>query len=195
MEGSKRSKNLATWARGVGVICAVIIKATGVTRAALQSTQASLLNNSISSATADLRIGTSATSFAASRTGFAFVDLVPGGPPSPTAGHSFFLKNYGSARLAVAMTIGSIPINASAVGLDKLFLVVTRVDTSSTQTFSVSSLIDSYAVSGLPLNDILAGGGTVAEYKLQVVMGPGAFSGQSALVDDIDIVFSGTGVI
>ena len=193
MAGSKRSKNLGAWARGVGVICAVIIMATGVTRAALQSAQASLLNNSISSSTADLRIGTSATSFAASRTGFAFKDLVPGGLALPTDGNIFYLKNYGSAKLSLRVSVGSIPINVSTVDLNKVFLSFTRVDTLMTQSFSIESLVGTYSTGGVMLNDFLAGG-AVAEYKLQAYMTTDAFSGQTALVDDIDLVFSGVGI-
>ncbi len=178
--------------RAMGIIGAVIIMVTGVTMAALQSPQAVLANNKIESATADLRIGTSASSFAASRTGFDFKDLVPGGLAVPTDGNSFYLKNYGSANLGLHIAIGSVPINVSGVDLTKVLLVLTRVDTNSTQSLSVQSLVDSYITGGVTLTDPLAGNAT-AEYKLRAQMTSDAFSGQSATVDDIDIVFTGTG--
>lgn len=179
--------------RAIGVICAVVVIATGVTFAALQSPQAQLTNNSITSATADLRIGTSESSFAASRTGFAFKDLVPGGVAAPADGNLFWLKNYGNANLGIHISIGSIPINTDSVNLNKVSLVVTRVDDSVVQTFSVQALVDAYVSGGLSMTDPLAGG-AVAEYKLQAVMASDAFSGVSAAVSDIDIVFTGTGV-
>ena len=60
---SKKSIWAGAVSRAVGVISAVVVLMTGVTYAALQSPQATLTNSTISSATADLRIGTSATSF------------------------------------------------------------------------------------------------------------------------------------
>jgi hypothetical protein len=190
---SKRSLWVGSLARAIGIISAVIVVATGVTFAALQSPQASLLNNTIASATADLRIGTSSSSFAATRTGFDFKDVVPGSAAYPAVGNSVFLKNYGNANLGLKMAISSIPINTDNVDLAKASLVITRVDTSTSQTLTIQSLVDSYPTHGLSLTDSLLGG-VVAEYKLQVVMAPDAFTGQSATVGDIDIVFSGTGV-
>lgn len=190
---SARSLWVGSVTRAVAIISSVIIVATGVTFAALQSQQATLLNSSIESATADLRIGTSVASFAASRTGFVFKDIVPGGPAAPAVGDSIFLKNYGTANLGLKMAISSIPVNADNVDLAKVSIVITRTDTSAAQTFSVKSLVDSYTTGGLSLTDSL-GGGVIAEYKLQIVMSADAFNGQSATIDDIDIVFTGLGV-
>jgi hypothetical protein len=188
-----KSFGVGALTRAVGVICAVLIIATGVTFAALQSPQAVLANNSITSATADLRIGTSAASFAASRTGFDFKDLVPGGAAVPVDGNLFWLKNYGNANLKLHISIGSIPVNTNSVDLTKVSLVATRIDTNVSQTFTLQSLVDGYISGGTTLTDPLAGG-AVAQYKLQAVMANDAFSGVSATVGDIDIVFTGTGI-
>lgn len=189
----KRSLGVGSLTRAIGVIGAVIVIMTGVTFAALQSPQVMLNNNSISSASADLRIGTSAASFAASRTGFSFTDLMPGGSPSPVDGNSFFLKNYGTAPLTLHISIGSIPVNPSNVDLSKVSFVIMRVDTSVSQTFTIQSLVDSYVTGGVIMDGQLVGG-AVAEYKLRAVMTADAFSGQSASIDDLDLVFAGTGV-
>jgi len=179
--------------RSAGVIGAIVILMSGVTYAALQSPQAMLLNNSISSATADLRIGTSPASFAATRTGFGFSDIIPGGPAMPLDGNIFYLKNYGTATLGLRVSIGSIPINSSNVDLAKVSFVLTRVDTSTSQTFTAQALVDSYLTGGMLLTDNIAGG-VVAEYKLQATLATDAFNGQTAAISDIDIVFVGTGI-
>ena len=178
--------------RAVGVISAVVVLMTGVTYAALQSPQATLTNSTISSATADLRIGTSATSFSSTRIGFNFVDLIPGGIAAPVDGNIFYLKNYGNANLGLHISIGSIPVNLSNVDLTKVSFVMTRLDTNTVQTFTVKALVDSYINGGLSLTDSLSGS-AVAEYKLQAIMSADAFIGQTAQISDLDLVFTGTG--
>ena len=189
---SKKSIWVGAVSRAVGVISAVVVLMTGVTYAALQSPQATLTNSTISSATADLRIGTSATSFSSTRIGFNFVDLIPGGIAAPVDGNIFYLKNYGNANLGLHISIGSIPVNLSNVDLTKVSFVMTRLDTSTVQTFTVKALVDSYINGGLSLTDSLSGS-TVAEYKLQAIMSADAFTGQTAQISDLDLVFTGTG--
>ena len=189
---SKKSIWTGAVSRAVGVISAVVVLMTGVTYAALQSPQATLTNSTISSATADLRIGTSATSFSSSRIGFNFVDLIPGGIAAPVDGNIFYLKNYGNANLGLHISIVSIPVNLSNVDLTKVSFVMTRLDTNTVQTFTVKALVDSYINGGLSLTDSLSGS-MVAEYKLQAIMSADAFTGQTAQISDLDLVFTGTG--
>ena len=189
---SKKSIWAGAVSRAVGVISAVVVLMTGVTYAALQSPQATLTNSTISSATADLRIGTSATSFSSSRIGFNFVDLIPGGIAAPVDGNIFYLKNYGNANLGLHISIVSIPVNLSNVDLTKVSFVMTRLDTSTVQTFTVKALVDSYINGGLSLTDSLSGS-AVAQYKLQAIMSADAFTGQTAQISDLDLVFTGTG--
>jgi len=188
--------NLRSWApilRALGVVGAVVAITTGVTFASLQSQQAVLTGNSIQSASADLRIGTSTSSFANSRTGFTFKDLVPGGPAMPTDGNTFYLKNYGTATLTLKMSVPSAPTNTSGVDLTKVSILITRIDTGVTQTFSLQSLVDGYATGGSALTDSLSGGAT-AQYTLRASMAADAFSGASASLSTIDFVFSGSAV-
>ena len=189
---SKKSIWAGAVSRAVGVISAVVVLMTGVTYAALQSPQATLTNSTISSATADLRIGTSATSFSSTRVGFNFVDLIPGGIAAPVDGNIFYLKNYGNANLGLHISIVSIPVNLSNVDLTKVSFVMTRLDTSTVQTFTVKALVDSYINGGLSLTDSLSGS-AVAQYKLQAIMSADAFTGQTAQISDLDLVFTGTG--
>lgn len=178
-------------ARAMIVVSAVAVLATGVTYAALQSKQASLTGNTISTATADLRIGTSETTFSSTRSGFDFTNIIPGTTPSPADGYSFYLKNYGKAPLALKFSINTVPTNISAVDLTKVYLSLTRVDTSVTQKISIAALAASDSTGGIALTDALAGL-TVAQYKTQVVMDDDAFTGTSATIGGIDLELKGT---
>lgn len=181
--------NLAI-ARAVGVVAAVAIMVTGVTFAALQSQQAVLSGNMLQSASANLLIGTaSATSseFSSSHSGFTFTDIVPGGPAVP-ATSSLYLKNTGTATLSVKLSVGATPTNTSNVDLSKVMLRITRVDTDTTQSASLQALIDG----GLSLTDTLAPASTGIEYTLSASMTDDAFTGSSAAIGAIDLVFSGT---
>lgn len=174
------------------VMFSLVALAGGVGFAALQSPSATLTGNSIHSATADLRIGTSASSFAATRSGFDFADVVPGGPAKPEPGQSFWLKNYGTATMGVKMSIGSVPVNTSSVDLSKVYLVITRQDTLTAQTFTVQSLVDAHPAGNAitePINP-----SAVVEYKLQVKMDADAMTGSGAAITGIDLVFNGAAV-
>jgi len=176
--------------RAAALVIAFAALVTGVTFAALQSQQATLTGNSIQSASADLRIGTSASTFASSRTGFNFQDVVPGGPAMPADGFNFWLKNYGSAPLSLKLALGSTPVNTTNVDLTKVSVQVTRVDTNVTQTASLQTLTEP---TGLVLTDPLASN-TAVQYKLRVSMTADAFTGTSATIGGIDLVFSGNGM-
>lgn len=177
-------------ARAVVVVTTVGVVATGVTFAALQSQQAVLTGNSIQSATADLRIGTSSNSFASSRSGFAFDNVIPGGPAVPSSGDTFYLKNYGTVALSLKLSVGSTPTNSSNVDLSKVTVELTRVDTGTVQTASLQSLIDPNG--GLALTDTLDQG-TMAQYTVRMSMADDAVSGNTGVsIDNIDFVFVGT---
>lgn len=177
--------------RAITVVSSVGILVTGVTFASLQSQQAILTGNSIQSATADLRIGTSISTFSSSRTGFSFTNVIPGGPAMPTDGNTFYLKNYGTANLALKLTIGSTPTNTGSIDLTKVSVQLTRTDivNSTPQTATLQSLLDPNG--GLTLGDSLAAGAT-AQYSLRIAMAADAFSGSTASIGSIDFVFSGT---
>lgn len=177
--------------RAVGVVSTVGILVSSVTYAALQSQQATLTGNTIQSATADLRIGTSATSFSASRAGFSFTDIAPGGAAMPVDGNIFYLKDYSAVPLNIHMMVAGTLTNVAGTDLSKVVVHITRVDTNVTQTATLQSLIDGYATNtGLTLTDPIAGT-TVAQYKLRVSMLAGAFTGTSASLGGIDFVFAG----
>jgi hypothetical protein len=191
MKRANLQRSIQPLLRAITVISSVAVLATGVTFAALQSQNATLTGNSISTATADLRIGTSATTFSPSRTGFSFGNVIPGGPAAPVDGNIFYLKNYGTPTLALKVAVPTAPANTSGVDLKKVYVVLTRVDTTASQKLPLDSLVT--ASGGTALTDTLAGV-TVAQYKVQIQMDADAFTGQSADITGIDLVFSGSAV-
>ncbi len=180
--------------RAVGVLSAVGILVTSVTYASLQSQQATLTGNSIQSATADLRIGTSASTFSASRAGFTFADVVPGGPAMPADGHAFYLKNNGSAALALKVAVNSAVTNTASVDLTKVHVQLTRTDNGTVQSLTLQSLIDGQTAGGTAITDPIAPS-AVVQYKLRAQMDSDAFTGTGASVGAIDLVFSGVSAL
>ncbi len=182
--------------RAVGVLGAVGILVSSVTYASLQSQQAVLAGNSIRSATADLRIGTSASAFSASRAGFTFADVAPGGPAMPADGHTFYLKNYGTTTLGLNVAVNSSVTNTKSVDLGKTFVQLTRVDTGAVQTLSVQSLIDGQAAGGTAVTDPIVPA-AVVQYRLRSLMDADAFTGTGVdvEVDAVDLVFSGIPIL
>lgn len=182
-------KNNGPLLRAAGVLSAVGILVTGVTFAALQSQQAALTGNTIQSATADLRIGTSASTFEPARPGFTFKDVVPGGSAMPADGHSMYLRNYGTTPLHIRLVMGGTLANTSNIDLSKVHLRIDRVDSSEDEVVSLQALT---AQGGISLTTLVQPGTAgIAQYKLRVKMDGDAFSGQSASLGGIDLVFSG----
>ena len=127
-------------------------------------------------------------------TGFAFDGVTPGGAAVSSGGDSFYLKNYGSANLAIKVAVSSNPSNVSNIDLTKVHLIFTRVDTSgSAVSLTLKSLIDSYAGGGMALGDTIIAS-TTASYSLRVSMDSDAISGSGgSSIAGINISFTGTG--
>ncbi|MGA3150058.1 MAG: hypothetical protein ABSD10_00350 [Candidatus Saccharimonadales bacterium] len=190
-------KGMGRWLvllRGMAVIGAVGVITTGASFAALQSQNASLTGNIINSGTADLRISKDGTTFySPSTTGYTFDGVVPGGAAAPVGGNLFYLKNYGSANLAIKVGINAAPSNVNNVDLSKVYFQFTRVDSSgSPVSLSLKSLVDSYAAGGTPLSDTVNAGST-ATYSVKASMDMDAFAGSSASLTGINLSFIGTG--
>jgi hypothetical protein len=180
-------------ARAVTVMAVVMVLVSGVTFAALQSQQAVLTGNTITSATADLKISTDGSNYANTHAGFDFTSVVPGGAAVPAAGYAFYLKNSGSTSTQIKMAVSTTPTNLSSVDLSKVSIVITRVPGGTSQIISLASLVSGYADGGVALTDVLPAG-SAFQYKLQVSMTADAFNGAGAALGNIDIVFIGTSV-
>lgn len=188
-----RQSNSRALARAVAVMGMVMILVSGVTFAALQSQQAVLSGNTITSATADLKISTDGTTYTNTQTGFDFSSVVPGGPAVPAAGYSFYLKNSGSINTQIKVGVSTTPTNLSNIDLTKVTVVFTRVPGGTPQSMTLASLISAYADGGTALTDTL-NATTFSQYKIQVSMAADAFSGSGASLGNITFVFMGTAV-
>lgn len=189
----QRRGNLKAIVRAIAVMSAVMIIISGVTFAALQSQQAVLSGNTITSASADLKISLNGITYDSTMPGFNFGDVIPGGPLVPAAGYSFYLKNSGSIGTTLKVSINGTPSNLSGVDLTKVSAVFTRVPGGTPQTFTLAALVAANASGGLALTDTLAAN-SVLNFKVQVSMAVDAFSGQGVTLGNINFVFMGTAV-
>ncbi|HSW85076.1 MAG TPA: hypothetical protein VLF79_00480 [Candidatus Saccharimonadales bacterium] len=188
----QRFKNSRTMLRALLVTAAVVIVVSGVTFAALQSQEDILTGNTIETATANLQISKDGSNFGNSQTGFDFANLVPGGSAQPATGYSLYLKNSGSAPLALKMSIASIPTNHDNVDLSKVSVLLTTVGSgTSAQSFNLDGLIAAASTGGLSVSGANLTNGSIQQYKLQVSMASDAINGSSANLSNIDIVFNG----
>lgn len=183
--------------RAIGVFGAVAALVTGVTYAALNS-QATLTNNIISSATADLQVKSSG-SFAVQDAGFAFTGIVPGGPAVPAAGKAFQLKNNGTTDLDVAVSVPSAPtFTGGTVDQTKVKLVVSCTTTGGkafSNTSSLSALVAAHPTGGVLMTPDFLPTTTdnIANCTAKVQMDADAVTGSGGVTTDFfNIVFTGT---
>src|SRR3990167_5979046 len=146
------------------IIGAVAALVAGVTFAQLTST-ATLTDNTISSASADLQVSTNNVDFGPSKPGFDFINLVPGGSAQPDPGKLFQLKDNGTADLTLKVSISSSPSNPNSVDFTKTFLRIARSG-GATQDFSLQSLITANGTGGVSMTDSLLAGAT-EDYRAQ----------------------------
>jgi len=188
-----RESSFKPLARAVLVMGAVMAIVSGATFAALQSQQSVLAGNTISTATADLKISSNGSAYGQSSTGFSFANLIPGGPAVPAAGNSFYLKNSGSTNVALNVSVGAGLSNTANVDLSKVSLTITRMPEASTQTFTIAELVAANTTGGLALTKSIDQN-TIVNYIVRASMAADAFSGSSATLSNVDIVFGGIAV-
>lgn len=176
------------------IILAMVGLIGGVTYAALQS-QVKITSSNISTANAGLMISQNNSSFSSSVSGFNFGNIIPGGSAMPANGYPFQLKNSGGTPLTLKLGVSSIPTNADAVDLTKVSVIISSSTTTQTQTFSLQSLIDSYATGGTAITiPAVLFPDQVFPMAMQVSMAKDAFVGSSAIIGAIDYTITGTAV-
>ncbi len=182
--------------RTLAIITAAGVISTGVTFAALQSPQISLTNNAINIGAADLQISTNGTVFTEPSTaGFNFSGVVPGGGKVPAAGNTFYLKNNGTAPLALKASISTTPNNLANINLTKVYFSFTRVDVPEPEvSIPLQTLISANTTGGVALGDTLNSGAT-AQYSLRVSMDIDAYSGTGVgvFINGVNLSFTGVG--
>lgn len=189
------TRSIKPYARAGFVVAAVCAIVSAVTYAAL-SDRATLADNTISSATSELKISKNNISYGSSKPGFAFNDVVPGSFAVPVTGHAFWLRNDGDVPLQ--LNVGVVPSPTSTVlpgpgeiDFSKVKLHFQRVGGGPEVEFTLQGLIDANATSGLELGEILAVDDDSELFTIKASYLPDAFTGSNATLEDLDIVFFG----
>lgn len=188
-------------ARAILVVAAVAALVTAATFAAITSS-ATLSENTISTATADLKISKVAncgtaddTDYTSSVAGFDFAGIVPGGVSSQT--ETFCLRNMGTANLSTMLGTPALPTyqdsvaNPVSVNNTKVHVAVTCTTTTS-DPFGVGDTLHNIWFSNVSQGTLDVGDTAVCQAS--VSMDADAFTADSVTSTDFDLVFTGTGV-
>jgi hypothetical protein len=181
-------------ARAILVVAAVAGLVTAMTFAAMTSS-ATLTDNTISSATADLQVDSDEGGFASSDAGFDFTGLVPGAAYG--AAQDFMLKNNGSVNLDVQVFAETVAATGTGV-LDKTKVTVQFTNVSAGETVEYSLAQLESANRNVPgassfFTDQSLEPGEIDTFTINVKLEDGAISGTGPVsVNDFDLVFVGT---
>lgn len=190
---SKRLSKASVILRAASVIGIVTALSGGATYAALQS-QATLTDNTIASASANLQVSTDGgVTFSHSKPGFEFTGIVPGGASSGPK--QFLLENLGSADMSLNLSVPTLPtftVNPSGTVDPNQVHVLASCTSPSSGTLTANTTLAALQV-GANLSGSLKHGDTVV-CAATVSMDPGAFTGQNASSNHFDLVFTGTGI-
>jgi len=175
-----------------GLITALVMLATGVAYAALQSQQVKLTGNTIQTANANLMISSDGTNFSASQPGYSYSGIVPGGLAVPTGGQKVYLKNTGNTAVALKFFVNSTPTNPDIVDLSKVNVIITSTSGGGSQSFTLQALINSQSTGGSALNTPLSlAAGATTSYSISVSMSADAINGSSGTIGSVDFIFTG----
>ncbi len=189
----RRFRSISPIVRTTGVAGVALAMCAGITYAALQSQKVSLANNTITSASASLKVSTDGVNYGTQGMGFDFDNVEPGGDPAPIDGNDFWLKNDGSTTLNLKIALDSQSLdNPEQIDLNKVNLIVTP-DSGNSQSNALLALAGFATTGGGDLNLSLLPG-TAGHYKLQVSIASDALAAttSSAAIGGFNLVFSGT---
>ncbi len=176
--------------RAIGVIGVVAALVTSITFAALQS-QATLTNNTISSATAGLRVSTDNTAFSDSEPGFTVTGLIPGTGSTKT----FYLRNNGDIALDVSARVPVLPgppaFGYGFSGFQNLTVSITSPACPPAVVNTTMLLLNAGEVL-LPCNSLPVGPGTSRTYNIHFDILPDAITGSQAGVGVFNLRFTGS---
>ncbi len=188
----KKFKTFKTTRRTLGIVAAILILVGGVTFAFLQSQPNVLTGNTIETAVASLGTGTDGVTFGNSHSGFGFSGLIPGGPAQPATGNTIYLKNFGTTPLSLKLFVSSVPTNPDNVDLSKVYVLLTpQGSSSSSQSFSLQSLLTGAANGGVSISGSSLANNSVQQYILQISMDSDAVHSTVAAIGNIDLAFNG----
>lgn len=185
-----RSKPLTVpFIRFVGLLVAVVTFVSSVTYAALQSQNATLKGNVISTALASLQLSADGTAYSSSLNGYAYTNIVPGGQPMPNTGNPVYIKNTGTSQLQLSLSLGSQFTNTDNLNLSKVHLILDPFAGGVSQNILLSDLVTPGGVT-LTQAAILSPGVSTG-YFMRVSLDADAMTGPSATLANLDLNFSG----
>lgn len=179
--------------RALGVTTAVMLAVSGVTFAALQSQDAVLQGNTITSATANLLIGDGSGTFGAATNGYNFTNIEPGPQLQPAGGNMITLRNNGSTKLGLRLSMRPTNFsNPSNVNIDRIYVAITPAG-GTMQEHSLADLLTAYS-GGAPISlGTTVNAGQDIQVKFQVQIASDVITSTTSAVNlsGIDLVFSG----
>lgn len=181
--------------RLIGITTGIILLATGVTFAALQSQPAVLRGNTIQTAVASLQISQNGSNYSSTVDGYVFSNLIPGGQPMPTNGYSVFVKNVGTTPLALKLSVKPAISNPQNVDLSKVRLILTPTPSGAAQSMTLQDLIAADSNGGLAVTQ--AGHiipSQALSYIMQIAFDADAVTGPNATLGNIDFSFGALAV-
>jgi hypothetical protein len=188
----KKSKRIRGVKRSVLLATLLVGMAGGSAYAVLQSQQDTLSSNTISTASANLTLSLDNIVYADSRPGYNFTNIIPGGAAVPTTGNPVYLKNNGGTPLGIKFMVSNTPTGTAGIDLSKVDVLLTTVASGNpVQTFTLQSLMSSFATGGITVTGSNIDPGNFQQYKLQVSMTSDAMSASSASIGNIDFAFRG----
>jgi hypothetical protein len=184
------AQKISPLVRAVAVIGSVAALVSGVTFAALQS-QATLTDNTISSATAGLVVNNQVgndTTFSPAEPGFAFTNLIPG---TASDAKPFQLRNSGTVPLDVYVELNNEEVLPAGVTGDEISFTFTPLAVGGTTVTKTWTELTTAPQSLLPnfANNVNAS----ADYTVSVTIAP-TVTASSINITAFDFVFSGATV-
>ena len=191
----RRGRNWLRLAQIATLLTASVTLVSGISYALLQSQFGAVKSNTIQTAIAGLQVSTDGTTFYSQLEGYNFGGLVPGGQPVPTNGSPVYVKNVGTAPLAVKLSIPTGFTNPNNVDLNKVHLILSPLGGGAGQNITLQALVDSASSGGVALTQAThLNIGQIMGYTLQVSMDSDAVSGSTATLSNIEFDFGGTAV-
>lgn len=183
-------KNISPVARAIAIVGAVVVLATSVTFAALQS-QATLTNSSIST-TAELKLW-NGSSFQSTAPGFTINNLVPG---TGSGDLPFYFQNSGGIPLQISAKVLSAPTYEGLDDWNDLTVKIkNNVGVETPTTFGALLSPGGVTLLGSPLAAGAQGNsgvpGTEGNYTISFDIAPSEVTGGKLSVGNFDIVFTG----
>lgn len=181
--------------QAAGIVTALVLLATGVAFAALQSQPGVLKGNTIQTAVASLQVSQNGSTYSSSVDGYTFSNLIPGGQPMPASGYSIFVKNVGTTPLALKLSVKPAVGNPQNVDLSKVRLILTPTPNGTPQSLTLQELISADSTGGLTIDQ--AGHiipSQVLSYTMRIALDSDAITGPSAMLSNIDFSFGAVAV-